>query len=623
VIEEPVSPFKKRFLGVIVVLSAFILIILVNYAILMLGTDSQQTSTQIQKTERGVILDRNGRILAIQSTVYNLVAWKPTIKDPAKAAQVLSPITGLPVDEIRERIATSEGASILKRRITHSQAQNIRPFLEMEDLTGIHLEEDKGRTYPNGSQLAHVLGFTGIDSTGLEGIEYALDKELREGAGTAAEGTSFGNQVMLTIDLDIQNKLESLADAALKEHNPEAVILLALDAKSADVLAWVARPHYDPNTYRMSLPEQRRNRPLAYLYEPGSVFKIFSIAGILNNGGITPTTTFNTSGGFHSPLFKDPITDLSDYGVITSEGIIVHSSNVGAAYAAMTVSDDTFLGFVRSFGFGEKTGIELPGEEKGLVKQKTAWSGRSKPTMAIGQELAVTAIQMASAATALSNEGTLLKPHVVRKILSPSGETLRTTQREAIRQVLRPDVARQMLSWMHTAAEEGTGMRSRVEGINISVKTGTAQMIDPKTGAYSKNAFIASSLAIFPTENPQLILYIVLIHPRGESIYGGRIAAPVVRDAAEFLIPHLGIKRQGDTRFVQNSQVRVNIPNLPAIKDTMPDFRGLPLRTIVPLLSQTRYPVKIDGSGWVVSQLPEPGTPVQDGMTIVLKLAER
>jgi len=619
---SPKSTFQKRFIVISAILGLLLLVVVFQYGVIMLSPSASPQSQAPTKTERGPILDRNGRILAVQTTVYSVVAWKPQVKDFDATAAALASQLELSANEIKERLTTAEGSIILKRRLSYPQAQDVSAAIDAAGLSGIYLEEETGRVYPNGTQLSHVLGFVGIDNKGLDGIEFSMDQELREGGGKGADGTIYGNQVMLTVDLDVQNELETLADQILKQHSPESVMLLALDASNGDVLAYASRPSYDPNSYAASKPEQRRNRAITFLYEPGSVFKIFSISGILNLGGINPNTTFNTSGGFRSTKFRDPITDLGDYGVLDPQGIIVHSSNVGAAYAADTVSQDSFYGVIKAFGFGERTGIELSGEERGLVKATPDWSGRTKPTMAIGQEIGVTPLQMATAATAIANEGTLLKPHLVKRIMSPSGQILHETQREPIRQVLRPDVAKRMLSYMHAAAEVGTGIRSNVKGVSISVKTGTAQIIDPRTGTYSKQAFIASCLGIFPTDAPKIIMYVVIVHPRGESTLGGIIAAPVIKDAAEFLIPHLGIERTGDHLVQQPSQVRISVPSLPALRDRVPDFRGLPLRTVVPLLSQQHYKFQINGSGWVATQDPAAGAPLTEGMTIRLTLQE-
>jgi cell division protein FtsI (penicillin-binding protein 3) len=417
--------------------------------------------------------------------------------------------------------------------------------------------------------------------------------------------------------------METMADRVIKENSPDGLVFIVADATNGEILSLVSRPDYDPNEYRISTPEQRRNRTVSYVYEPGSVFKVFTLAGIMSLGGINNNTVFHTSGGYKSSRFRDPITDMSDYGTIGAEGIIMKSSNVGAALASDTVDDKTFHALLSSFGFGEKTGIELQGEEKGILKDTPTWSARTKPTMAFGQEVGVSAIQMVQAATVFANEGAMIKPHLVKAVMSPGGQILREGTRQVIRQVINSASSSYMLSYMNAATEGGTARRSKVEGINISVKTGTSQMIDTKTHGYSKDAYIASSLALFPTEKPRIIMYVAIFRPRGSSVYGGMIAAPLIKEGASFLIPHLGIERVGDIVQVQSPQVKISIPRLPTLSDRVPNFRGLPLRTLMPLLSQKRYGVKIEGSGWVVDQVPPHGTPLEDGMKIRLILSER
>jgi cell division protein FtsI (penicillin-binding protein 3) len=571
--------------------------------------------------ERGAITDRNGRLLALQTTVYTCSASANNLKDPAQAAARLAPLLGLDEAGLAKRLTEAKGWIIIKPLLQKPEADPVRELIDAGKLPGIYLEEAVNRAYPEGSAAAQVIGFTGTDNEGMEGIEYACDQELARHNVAMPDGRSYGNQVTLTLDMGVQHAMEGIADQALAENKPTGLMILVMDAATGELLAYVVRPSFDPNQFRKSSAEQRRNLPLSYTYEPGSVFKIFSIAGIMHLGGIGGDTQFQTSGGYHNKLFRDPITDLTDYGNITPEGVIKYSSNVGAAFASDTVNVQQFSDLVRNFGFGGRTGLELPGEELGLLKEPADWSPRTKPTMAIGQEINVTAMQMVSAATAIANRGVLLKPHIIKRITAPNGQIVAEFGREPLREILKPAVAANMLGYMNAATDDsGTGHRSRVEGIDLSVKTGTAQIYDPSKGRYSTTDFIASSLAIFPTEQPKVIMYVVIIKPKGESIYGGRIAAPLIKAGAEFLIPYLGIDRKGDYSYVQGSQLRVTSPELPPLKDRIGDYRGLPLRALLPLFARPDLKVELSGDGQVTAQDPAPGSPFKTGMTLKLFL---
>jgi cell division protein FtsI (penicillin-binding protein 3) len=274
---------------------------------------------------------------------------------------------------------------------------------------------------------------------------------------------------------------------------------------------------------------------------------------------------------------------------------------------------------LRHFGFGDSTGIPLNGEEKGMFREPAAWSGRSKPTISIGQEISVTAMQIMKAATALANEGIILEPHIVKKIVSPDGKLIKEYGRQPIKPLLSPDTARTIVNYMASATETGTGQKAALEGIRISTKTGTAQTIDPETGAYSATAFVASCLALFPTEDPQIIAYVVIESPRGE-YYGGRIAAPVINEVANFVVPYMGISRAGERVLDHSGRIAIPRMSLPEMTALVPDFTGYSKRTLQPLLNRRDVKVFINGSGWVYRQNPAPGTALSEGMTLTLEL---
>lgn len=617
---EAIGKRRARFVAVFVFIGLCAVLILAQYASLMLRSpENTERTLSIASIERGPILDRNGRILAIQTSLDTVTAWKPYVRDVAQTAALLAEPLELSAEAIARQLEEASGFVVIRRAISPTASTEIRALIEDGRLPGINLRADMGRTYPERDRGAHVVGYTGTENVGLAGIEYALNDVLAPATGGVRHGTVYGDQVFLTIDANVQNATNRLARTTIEKHDADSVMILVMDARTAEMIAYTAMPTFDPNNYAEYPEDNRRNRPVGTLYEPGSVFKIFSVASFLQLDGISTTDYFETDGVYRG--VEPPISDLGNYGTINAEGIIKYSSNVGAAYASETVDADSFFHMLKLFGFGEPTGIGFSGEERGILNRPEDWSGRSKPTIAIGQEVGVTAVQMVTAATALANRGVLLRPRIVRRIVTHEGRPVEEFGREPVRQVLDPGVAETMLELMHAATgETGTARRIAIEGIDISAKTGTAEIFDTEEGEYSDDEFLASCLAIFPTDNPRYIVYVVIEKPRGDEYFGGRIAVPVVRSAIEHLLSY-DPELLGATRVVSHSG-RVRIPKyeLPKIDDVMPNLAGFPKRTLLPLYGDERFTVEIDGNGWVVSQLPAAGAPIEPGTKIQLEL---
>ncbi|MFP4373524.1 MAG: penicillin-binding protein [Spirochaetaceae bacterium] len=613
------GPNRLRLKIMFLLIGAVSAVVLFRYGTIMLtvGEEERSRATDVERTERGPILDRNGRILALQTDLDTVTAWTPHIDDAAAVSATLADILGTDAEELRERILSSSGYLVIQRTVTPSQSRRIEAAVEAGELPGVRLEPDVGRSYPEKNLAAHVLGYVGLGNRGLEGIEYTMNDELQPDPGESA----FGNQVFLTIDVNVQHELQRIAESTRERHNADATMIVAMEADTGKLLAYVSTPSFDPNRYQGFDAGARRNRPISSVYEPGSVFKIFSVASFLELGGIDADDTFATSGGYVNEAAGFEIRDLGDYGRITTEGILKYSSNVGAAYASETVSAESLYHMIKLFGFGEKTGIALNGEERALLQRPSRWSGRTQQTIAIGQEIGVTALQMITAATTFANDGILLRPQIVDRIVSPDGRTLRTYGRDPVREVLSPRNARIVVDAMRAATEnDGTARRIAVDGLDIAAKTGTAEVFDPMLGRYSTERFVASTLAMFPADNPQVILYVVIDNPREGGFYGGRIAAPGAREAIEYMVDYLGIPTRVDDVVEHSGRVRVSRRELPRFDETIPDLTGLPKRSLLPLLAREELTVRMDGSGWVVRQQPPPGTPIEPGMTLRVEL---
>jgi cell division protein FtsI (penicillin-binding protein 3) len=587
-----------------------------SYAKLMLKSDLPSASRPNRNlVERGAILDRNGRFLAIQIRFADVSVWRPSIKDLNVLSNEIAPFLDMPPAEIRDRIIASESNFLyLKRQIDDSTARRLSALIEEKKIRGVMVQPIVGRLYPEKNLASQIVGFAGDRNRGLEGIEFAFNDILD---GSQNEGK--GSHVVLTIDINIQYILEEIAAQTMNDTGAEAVMLLAMDPRNGDILGSVSLPDFDPNNIRASDEISRMNRPVIWAYEPGSVFKVFSLSALMDSGAISGNTVFTCNGSYVTSRGSQ-INCLSSHGRVTAREIIIYSCNAGAAYASDNINSSAFYQLLYNYGFGARTGAGSPGETSGYLVGTEYWSDRSKPTLAIGQEIAVSAYQMLQAASAVANDGVLVPPRVVSKIISADGRTETPWEGAEKKRVLKAETARAMRSYMvDTASGIGTGWRAAVEDLKLAVKTGTAQIIDPVTRRYSDTDFIASCIALLPAESPSLILYLAIIKPKGE-IYGGRIAAPAIREAAESLIDYIGIPRGRNPQIEHPPTVNIPVGRLPAVEDYIPDFTGIAKRTLFPLLLRSDIIVEIIGDGWVVRQSPPPGTPVTSGMTITLEL---
>jgi len=617
-----------RYWTVIGLLAAGALAVLWRYGELA-SRGPAEPRTVAPEVVRGAILDAEGRPLAVDVSLYNIAVWRPSLDRDGLAAtgKLLERELGLPEGEFGRRVESSPTDFLyLAKRLQASAVAGVRDAKAEGRLAGVVVEKTAGRLYPEGKLAGHVVGFVGDENRGLSGIEGRYDGELSPAAEPGRPGgVIYGPDLRLTIDADLQHAFEAIALRVHEENSAEATMLLALDARTGAIKAYVSMPDYDPNEYRSYPRDAWYDRPSQYAYEPGSVFKIFSIAGLLELGGIDSSSTFVCDGAYEREVpGEEPdirIKCLGTHGTVDFEDILVLSCNAGTGYASDTVSTADFHDALRQFGFGSRTGITLPGETAGLLREPQAWSLRSKPTIAIGQEVLVSAVQVAAAAGAIANGGVLMKPRLVDAILNRDGTVARTEEATPVRRVVSEGTARLVLDAMRmTAGEGGTGRRAGVGDIDLGVKTGTAQMIDPATGAYSDKDFLASTLGIFPISDPRWVVYMVVVKPRGASYFGERIAAPALREAAETLATLDGLRRPGTTIVPHSGRIELAAPAVAAIGETMPDLRGMPKRSLLPLLSRTDISVEISGEGRVAEQEPAPGDPVPPGTVVRLVL---
>ena len=637
---------KKRFIFFACILSIGLLALLVRYAYIMLREQDPGIGVRTELVSgRGAILDRNGRILAMETRMGNITLWKPSMDrnvSVQELSRMLSPILEIPASEIQAHIENSRSNFLyLKRSVDDTVIQLIQTAQAQGNLRGVGIEPMLNRVYPERNLAAQIIGFTNIKITNSEGITGVVRSASRDGiAGIENAFNSFlspslipslpgtrrfqnGHQIYLTLDINVQMILESIAEQVQAETRAEAVMFMAMDPRTGDILGSASIPGFDPNNLDNPTDIELMDRPAIWAYEPGSVFKIFSMAALMDEAAIRDDSLFYCNGQYERITNRGEsiiINCLGSHGNVNVRNIIIHSCNAGAAYASDQMGASMFGEILREFGFGHRTSSGNPGETMGFFRAVERWSERSKPTIAMGQEIAVSALQMMQAATAVANDGILVPPRIVQRIVSADGNIVEEFVSGRPRHVLRPETASAMRDYMvDVTSDIGTGWRADIDDLSMAVKTGTSQIIDPSTGAYSATDFIASTIAFLPAESPSLILYLVVIKPQGE-FYGGRIAAPPIREAAEELVNYLGIPRGRNPQIMHGGAIALPQIHYPEVRDVMPDLRGYSKRQLLPLLLRNDLNLRVTGEGWVIRQSPAPNTPIRSDTIIILEL---
>ncbi|MBR5867513.1 MAG: transpeptidase family protein [Spirochaetaceae bacterium] len=611
---------KTRFIVFICFISLLVIYIVGKYGWLAFQPVQAQKSAE-REFIRGTIVDRNGRPLAVTANFHNLYVNPQNLDDVEKVAEQLSPLLDMSKEDIYNSIQSSERSFYLKKRLDENEYKIVNKVIKSNGWsTGLHFDTVPGRVYPENALASQLIGFMGDSGEGLAGIEYSMQKTLAPHLSSNESSSRAGMNVHLTIDANLQYKLEKIARQAMEDTHCESVMMIAADAKNGEILSYISLPSVNLNEYRYSSVAERQDRPAVTAYEPGSVFKIFSVATFIDAGVIDENEIFVCDGKYevHSTngeLIR--ITCLDHHGPITARQALQYSCNDALSQMSAKINADYFLAKLRQLGFGSKTGIELPGETSGLVKSTNdrLWSARSKPTISIGQEISVSALQMVRATTALTNDGIPANLSVISRITDRDGKNVMVREPTYGERIFKASTASYLLSCMESTAKSGTGHRAALGDISIGVKTGTAQMADMENGGYSETDFLSSCVAVFPIENPQIILYIVITKAQGET-YAGRIVAPFVADAADVIIDHLGLSREGAASLAHSGRVSFNSGILPEIGGLVPDYTGVPKRLLTSLLTRTDLQISVFGDGYVVSQNPPPGTPITENMAI-------
>jgi cell division protein FtsI (penicillin-binding protein 3) len=506
---------------------------------------SQHRETVAMPAHRGTIYDRVGSELALGSPAITVYADPRQIRDPRAAAVAAGEELGLDPDKLYPLLTDrSRGFVYVARQAATESAR----ALEERDIPGFGFYAEEKRIYPQGRVGSSVLGYAGIDNTGLAGIEKTLDKVLTGEGGEKtivkdpfgrtlavadARPRRDGQDVYLTIDHTIHSQVERVLEQTVSRWTATSASAVVMDPRTGGILALAVAPGYDSNRFSQVSDDRKRNRAVTDTYEPGSTFKVVTVAGALETGVITPSTEYTLP--YQIQVADRKIHDAEPRGTetMTVDEILTRSSNVGVVTIAEALGRERIVRWIDRFGFGRRTGIEFPGETKGIVLPADRWSGSTIGNVPIGQGIAVTPLQMAAAYGALANKGVWVQPHLVERI---GGQKAVEPRR---RRVLTTRTAAQMRRMLRDVVEEGSGTAAQVPGYRIAGKTGTAAKPDPQ-GGYSTSDYVASFVGFVPAKDPRLVILVTVDEPRG-AIWGGVVAAPAFAEIAKFALQYLEV----------------------------------------------------------------------------------
>jgi len=516
-----------------------------------LATGEHTKTLQIESA-RGTIFDCNLKELAISLEVDSIYGQPNKIKKPYITAVKLAQILGINTKFIYAKLTSNSCFVWIKRKVSKNQSQRIKEL----NLEGIGFLKEYKRFYPKRDLVASLIGFVGLDNKGLEGIELAYDKYLKGGINkldvvkdgkgeiilspqnNPLTNASKGNDIILTIDEVIQHHAELELKKICEGSQARGGSVIVMDPKTFEILACAVYPSYDPNYFNKYAPSQFRNIAITDMFEPGSTFKIFASSALLKEGLIEPEKTYFCPG--HIEVANKIIHCHNPHGVLNFEGIISKSCNVGMAQCISNLDSRKFYTHILEYGFNEPTKIGLHGEEKGLLPHPKNWSKLSKFTIAIGQGISVTPLQLITAVATIANNGILMRPLIVKAIKNPQGEIIKEFKPTPIRQVISPELAKEITNLLKKVVTgTGTGELAQISGYEIAGKTGTAQKVDTQ-GVYSPDKFVSSFVGYFPADDPRLIILVIIDEPKG-TYWGGTIAAPTFKRIAQRIISYKGI----------------------------------------------------------------------------------
>jgi cell division protein FtsI/penicillin-binding protein 2 len=665
----PKSDSRNRILCIALLLFTWVIVIIwrlgwlqvVRYEHYLAKATRNYTKEVDLMPARGSILDRSGKELAYTVISESLFVDLKLLRDESereKAASLLAPLLGFDEDELLRKFTGNASFVWVKRKVEPETAEAVRSIIEANRLSGLAIKKETQRFYPNNSLAAHLIGYIGAEDRGLAGLELTQDLHLqgrhgeiefiKDGRGHPYERHELpalsGAQLVTTIDAALQYKAEALLAEAVRKTGARGASAVVLDPETGEMLALANVPAFDPNErLKMTDDPVRHNRAISFPYEPGSIFKLVTYAAAFEEGLVEPDEMIDCGGG-EIAIGKRVIHDEHSYGVISIADAFAKSSNVGAIRIAQRLGAERFYDYIGRFGFGSKTGIELPGESRGIVNPLPSWRPDSIGSVAIGQEISVTLLQAASAMSVVAHRGIWTKPHLVKRLIAQDGRVLSELTPET-RRVISEDTAEKMRGLLMRVVTHGTGRHGiQLAGYTSAGKTGTAQKIDEKTKRYSK--YIASFAGFVPARDPRFVIVVMIDEPVGQH-YGGIIVAPVFNQIAEAALGDYAVppddedfrqalaelskkhaksreeevwglgagNREAEARRPDASggSSRVIVSDPVVTTGVMPDIRGRGVRAVMRACAELNLNLKLRGSGIAVKQKPAPGTIVREG----------
>src|SRR5438094_1323277 len=535
---------------------------------------------QIIYAERGTILDANSEVLAHNIPVETVVADATHLNNREATVDLVSNELGIPSTELAEKLNSGRRYIVIKREVSEHTATTLREKLSAGNLRGIYFEHDATRIYPNGSMLCHVIGFTDFDHHGIQGVEASMEEYLHGQDGyrfiehnrAGQEIVPYrgqeraprdGYQVHLTVDLGLQSIVEEEIDAAMKEYSPQKATIVLMRPQTGEILAIANRPNFDLNLRSEAKPEEMKNRAIIDMMEPGSTFKIVAAAAALNEHRMRPDSTIFCENGLWN-FGGSALHDHRAFSYLSVRDVLIKSSNIGAAKLAMSIGDQKFYEYIRRFGFGERTGIELPGEINGVIRPPQTWSKISITRIPMGHEIGVTPLQMTVAMATIANRGKLIMPRIVRSVTAADGKLVSSLSPVVLRQVISPETAAQIGDALRgVVSDRGTAAAAAVPGFTIAGKTGTAQKV-ALNGGYEKGKYVVSFVGYLPADHPEFVGLVVLddTHTsKPELNYGGLVAGPIFSRVAEKAARYLDLEPHEEIRkAIPLEPVQRNIP---------------------------------------------------------------
>jgi len=561
--------------------------------------------------------DINKKELAINIDTQSIYVNAKDIKDPDGFSKKLSEYLNLPQKTILDKIKTKKSFVWIKRLVE----PDIIAKIKSDDLPGLGFIEEPKRVYPNGTLAGQVLGFTNIDSKGIEGIEFKYDDLLtgkpgkisvkKDARGRKIMSTPYflepsvsGYDMVLTIDSQIQHIVEKELKDGVENAKADRGMALLMNSETGAILAMASYPFFDPNDYKDFNSDTKRNLPIWFSFEPGSTMKVFILASAIEENKVNPDTRFDCENG-RRKVGPAIIRDVHPYGVLTVAQILEKSSNICASKIGEALGRDKLYDHLIGFGFGRQTGIDLSGESSGMMTKSSRWGPVELATISFGQGIAVTAIQIATALSAIANGGYLVKPYIVEQIISPDGKEVTKDKPDVVGKAISYDTAKDITEMMEKVVESGTGKKAAMSGYKVAGKTGTAQIPNPNTGGYYGNRYMSSFVGFGPADDPKVTLVVVVENPKNGS-YGGTVAAPIFKGIVEKVLFYLGVPPR--TEFVGTK--------------VMPDLQGKSAREILMWSENEGVEVRIKGTGYVASQNPKAGETIKEGTVCIVELKQ-